>query len=314
MRHEHEHVMEMKDWRMQVAMFLTFGFVAVEALAGWRAGSLALLSDAGHNLGDGLALVLAALAVWVSRKPASDRWTFGHHRFTILTALINATTLILMALAIIWEAARRLRHPEPVASGYMIAVAAVALVINTVITLMFRRSAEGDLNLRSVYLHMLWDSLASAGVIIAGLVVRFTGYELADPIVSFIIALLILQSSWSIFTEALDILLEGTPARVDLAKLEATLRSVPGVCDVHDLHVWSITSGILAATCHVTVAEETSVRHGQALADAVADVLAREYGIAHTTVQVEVDGCSRGDRLCTMSPTAASAEPAPAQP
>ncbi len=299
MGHDH-HDVDLTDRRMKLAIVLTVGFVAAEALAGWKAGSLALLSDAGHNLTDAMALGLSAFAVWIAHRPATERRTFGYHRVGILTALVNAVTLVLMCGLIVVEAVHRLRQPEPVASAWMIGVALIALVLNGTITLMFRKAAHGDINVRSAYLHMLWDAVASLGVILAGVIVSLTGNVIADPLVSLLIAALILWSTWGILRESLDILLEATPTGVELATLESTIRGVAGVCDVHDLHVWTISSGILAASCHVTVAEGTSARTGQALAEEVGRSLETRFGITHTTVQVEVDGCERSDRLCTL--------------
>ncbi|HEV3163678.1 MAG TPA: cation diffusion facilitator family transporter [Isosphaeraceae bacterium] len=295
----HVHGASTSDRRLALAMGLTIGFVVIEAVAGSFAHSLALLSDAGHNLADALALGLSWYAVRAARRPADSRRTFGHHRVGILAALVNATTLVGMAVLIFWEALRRLHSPEPVAGGLMIAVAAVAIVLNVVISVWLHRDARHDLNIRSAYLHMLGDAISAAGVVVAGIVVARTGAAVADPIVSLLIGTLILWSSWGILTESVDVLLENVPRGLDMAELEQSIKEVHGVLNVHDLHVWTVASGIIAGSCHVVVAEQ-SVRDGQQVLRSVADSLRHRFGITHTTIQLEVEGCEPDELYCTL--------------
>jgi cobalt-zinc-cadmium efflux system protein len=285
--------------RLGLAVLLTVAFVAGEAAAGWWANSLALLADAGHNLADALALALSWYAVRIARRPADPRRTYGYHRVGILTALANAVSLVVIALLIFWEALQRLRHPEPVQSAPMIAVALIGVLLNGLISVWLHRGAKHDLNIRSAYLHMLGDAVSAAGVVVAGGVVALTGAAAADPVVSLLIGGLILWSSWGVLAEAVDVLMEAAPRGLDMAALERGIREVSGVLGVHDLHVWTVASGIVACSCHIVVAEQ-SVRSGQQVLRAVAGVLHSRFGVTHTTVQVEVEGCDPDDMYCTL--------------
>jgi cobalt-zinc-cadmium efflux system protein len=301
MAHTHAHGGPVTGRYLGLAVALTLGFVAAEAVAGWLANSLALWADAAHNLADALALLFSWYALSVARRPSDARRTFGYHRAGILAALANAVSLVVMALVIFYEAAQRLWAPEPVHSGPMIGVALAAVLLNGAISLWLRGEARHDLNLRSAYLHMLGDAVSALGVVVAGVVVALTGATLADPIASLLIGVLILWSAWGILAEAVNILLEGAPAHVDMAALEQHVRGVPGVLGVHDLHVWAVSSGIVACSCHILVAEQ-SVRSGQQVLRAVAEVLRRRFGVAHSTIQVEVEGCDPDDMYCTLRP------------
>jgi cobalt-zinc-cadmium efflux system protein len=293
--HGHAHTARYVGW----AIVLTLAFVAGEAVAGLFANSLALLADAGHNLADALALGLSLYALHMARRPADAQRTFGYHRVGILAALANAVSLVVIALAIFWEAAQRLRAPEETHSGTMIVTAVVALLVNGLISLWLHRDARHDLNVRSAYLHTLGDAASAVGVIAAGAVVAVTGSRLADPVASVLIGALILWSSWSILAEAVNVLLEGVPQGLDMPAVEQALAEVPGVLSAHHLHVWSVASGMVACSCHVVVAEQ-SVRSGQQVLRGVTDMLRQRFGITHTTVQVEVEGCEPGDMYCTM--------------
>jgi cobalt-zinc-cadmium efflux system protein len=297
--HHHHHHGAVTGRRMAFSVGLTLAFVLGESAAGLFAHSLALLSDAGHNFADALALVLAWYALGAARRPANASRTFGYHRVGILAALANAITLVVIAVLIFWEAFQRLRSPAPVHSGLMIGVALAALLMNTIISLWLRGEAKHDLNVRSAYLHMVGDALSSLGVVAAGAMIAITGSTAADPAVSLLIGALILWSSGGILTEAVTVLLEAAPSSLDMAALEQKIQSVSGVMDVHDLHVWSVATGIVACSCHILVAEQ-SVRSGQQVLRAVAELLEHRFGITHTTVQVEVEGCEPNDMYCTM--------------
>lgn len=297
--HHHHHHGAVTGRRMAFSVGLTLAFVLGESAAGLFSHSLALLSDAGHNFADALALLLAWYALGAARRPANASRTFGYHRVGILAALANAITLVIIALLIFWEAFARLRSPAPVRSGLMIGVALVALLMNTVISLGLRGDAKHDLNMRSAYLHMVGDALSSLGVVVAGVMIAITGSTLADPAVSLVIGALILWSSGGILTEAVTVLLEAAPSSLDMAALEQEIQGLSGVMDVHDLHVWSVATGIIACSCHILVAEQ-SVRSGQQVLRAVSELLEHRFGITHTTVQVEVEGCEPNDMYCTM--------------
>jgi cobalt-zinc-cadmium efflux system protein len=297
--HHHHHHGELTGRRMALSVAFTVAFVLVELVAGLFSRSLALISDAGHNFADALALILSWYALGVARRPANASRTFGYHRVGILVALANAGTLVVIALLIFWEAIQRLRNPAPVQSGLMIGVALAALLLNTVISIWLCGEAKHDLNVRSAYLHMVGDALSALGVVAAGVIIAMTGNSLADPAVSLLIGGLILWSSGGVLTEAVTVLLEAAPSSLDMAALERAIQRVSGVMDVHDLHVWSVSSGIIACSCHILVAEQ-SVRSGQQVLRAVAELLEHDYGITHTTVQVEVEGCEPNDMYCTM--------------
>lgn len=298
MGHHHQHP-SLPGRRLLLSIFVTLAFVAGEGLAGHLAHSLALVSDAGHNLSDALALIFSWYGIWIARKPSTAKRTFGHHRVGILAALVNSVTLVLIAFFIVWEAVTRMRHPEPVASTPMIVVAALAVVINSAISLSLRQAAKCDLSVRSAYLHMMGDAVSAFGVVVAGVIIAVTGATIADPLVSILIAMFILWSSWGILKESVNVLLEAIPAGMQMEAVEQTICSVEGVLAVHDLHVWTVGSGIVACSCHITV-EEQSVREGENVLRLVAEALERGHGITHSTVQVEVEGCEPNDMYCVM--------------
>ncbi len=282
---------------MGAAVSLTLLFVLVEAAFGWFAHSLALLSDAGHNLADAAALGFSWYALSVASKPSHEGMTFGYHRVGIFAALANALSLVLIALLIGWEAIERIRDPQLANGGVMIGVAVAAIVVNLVIGLWLHRGAKDDLNIRSAYLHMLGDAVSAFGVVIAGVLVATLHLPLADPIVSLLIAGLILYSSYGVLRESGTVLLEGTPLGMDMPAVIGAIKSVSGVLDVHDLHVWMVGPGVVACSCHVLVAEQ-SIRQGQQVLRAVVHDLEHRFHITHTTVQVEVEGCAADDMYC----------------
>jgi cobalt-zinc-cadmium efflux system protein len=299
MGHRHEHAASLTGKRLSISIIVTVTFVLAEAAVGFLSGSLALISDAGHNFADALALILSWYGIWIAERPATADRTFGYHRVGILAALVNAVSLVVIAILIFWEAVSRLRVPEPVQGAPMIFVALAAIVVNGLISVWLRGAAENDLNVRSAYMHMLGDAVSAAGVVVAGIVVVTTGSSFADPLVSFLIGILILWSSWGIIEEAVTVLLEGIPEGMSMAKLEETIGKVHGVLAVHDLHVWTIGSGVVCCSCHIMVAEQ-SVRSGEQVLRAVNVELLHHFGINHTTIQVEVEGCDSDDMYCAM--------------
>ena len=286
----HAHDNEITSKKMWIATAITFIFCLFEALIGYQSNSLALMADAGHNFADAFALGLSAFALWMASKPADDKRTFGYHRVGILAALVNAVGLAIMSIVIFWEAVQRLRTPELVDSGSMIWVALVAIVINSGIAWWLSAAAKDDLNIRSAYLHMVGDAAASLAVVIAGIIIAFTSWYVADPIVSIIFAFLVLWSSWSILTESIQMLLEGTPTGIDLAKVKQKISEIQGVLSVHDLHVWAVSSGLIACDCHIMITEQ-SVSAGQIIQQNVSHMLAHDFKISHSTIQIEVEDC-----------------------
>src|SRR5260370_6554669 len=228
MGHGHDHG-TLTGRRLLLSVFITIAFVIGEAVAGYFSNSLALLSDAGHNFADALALIFSWYGLWIALRPSSAKRTFGYHRVGMLRALVNAVALVVIALLIFWEAISRLRQPEPVHSLPMIAVALIAILMNTVISLWLRKAAKHDLNVRSAYMHMVGDAVSAVGVVIAGIVVAFAGASIADPVVSLLIVLLILWSSWGILKESVNVLLEGIPDGMEIEPVERTIGTVAGV-------------------------------------------------------------------------------------
>jgi cobalt-zinc-cadmium efflux system protein len=280
-----------------LALILNAVYTVVEALAGVLTDSLALLSDAGHNLSDVLALAVAAGAVWLARRPPTLRTSFGLKRAEILAALVNAVTLIAIAIVVIVAALRRLADPPEVPGGWLIVVAAVGLLINTVgAALVFRRGGR-DLNLRASFLHLAGDALGSLGVIVAGVVIVVTGWPYADPIFSIVLAVLILATSWFVLRDAVLVLLEAAPRDVDVHAVGEAMAATQGVVEVHDLHVWTITSDFPALSAHVLVHQGDDCHAVRRTLEAL---LHDRFSIDHTTLQVEH---RESDRLLTIAPT-----------
>ena len=300
---EHVHHPAEPANKMRLAVLLTLMFVVGEAIAGFLAHSLALVSDAGHNFADAAALGFSWYAIWIARKPSHDRMTFGYHRVGILAALVNASSLVVIALFIFWGGIERLRHPQAVNSTIMIIAAVTAIAVNALVGFWLHAGAKDNLNIRSAYLHMIGDAVSAFGVVLAGIVVALTGASIADPLVSFLIAGLILWSSWGVLKESVNVLLEGTPAGIDMKKVEQSIKGVPRVLDCHDLHVWTVGPGAVACSVHVLVAEET-IREGQQILRVLCEGLRREFKINHTTVQIEVEGHCPDELYCCIQPNA----------
>lgn len=258
----------------------------LEFIGGLLTNSLALLSDSGHMLSDAASLCLSLVAFWFAAKPPSAQKTYGFYRFEILAALINGVTLFAVAGFIVWEAVDRLREPPAVASGTMTGIALIGLGANVLSAwvLMKKGDVKENINLRSAYLHVIGDALGSVGAIAAGLLMMMFGWYIADPVISILVALLILKSAWGIVSHSVHILMEGTPAAVDCEEIKRELKRIDGVLDVHDLHVWSITSGMDSLSCHLLVRDDAD---GQRILQKAIEALEQRFNIAHTTVQVE---------------------------
>ncbi len=270
---------------LRIALLLTAGYIVLLVVTGLRAHSLALLSEAGHNASDFLALLLSWGAAYIQERPPSATKTFGYHRAGVLAAFINASTLVLIALFIFYEAAQRLYHPVAVQSGTMIAVAAVGVVLNGAIAWLLLRS-QHDLNIRSALVHEIGDTLATLAVIFGGLAIAITGHNYIDPVLSILIGVMILWSSFGIIRESLNILLEGTPWGMELEQVEVALREISGVNNVHDLHIWSIGSESHALSCHIAIAD-IPPSESESIMRQVQHVLAERFRILHTTIQFE---------------------------
>ncbi len=278
---------------LKFSLLLTALYIAATLFFGLRAHSLALISEAGHNVSDFLALALSFIAVWLQTRPATEERTFGYQRAGVLAGFVNALSLMALAVWIAVTAVLRFLHPVTVEPHVMMAVAAAGVLMNGIIAALLWKFS-GDVNIRSVFLHMLGDTLSTAAVIVGGLAISLTRQQWIDPLLSLIIAAMILASSWSIVRETLHILLEGTPRAVNLAEIRQAMHSVQGVLNVHDLHVWSLTSQSHALSSHVQV-EEMQLAECEAVMERLNHQLRDHFGIHHTTIQLEVTECSTVD-------------------
>lgn len=276
--------------RLVFAFWLTTGYLVVEVAGGILTHSLALLADAGHMLTDAGGLGLALFAIRVAERPANPERTYGYYRAEILAALANTLVLILLSFYILYEAYRRFQAPPEVESGAMLVVAVFGLLVNIAGIRLLHGGSKESLNVKGAYFEMLSDLLGSLGVIAAALVIRFTGWMYADPLISAGIGLFILPRAWRLLREAVGVLLEGTPSDVNIAALREVLSKVDGVMEVHDLHVWSLTSGVNAMSLHVVIDDDS--RHDEVL-EAVQRCATSPFPIRHVTVQVECRGCAQ---------------------
>jgi len=274
---------------LRVSLGVTAGYIVLLVIAGIRAHSLALLSEAGHNLTDFVALLLSLVAVYLQSRPPSATHTYGYHRAGVLAALVNAATLVIISFLIFYEGVKRILQPQPVHAGTMMWVAAAGVVMNGAIALMLVRTNR-DVNIRSALLHEIGDTISTAAVIGGGWAILATGQSWIDPALSFGIGALILWSSFGIMRETLNILLEGTPRGMKLDRLEAMIRQIDGVNDVHDLHVWSIGSETSALSCHISIADIPPSVSERILKD-VKERLNHDFSISHTTIQFEHAVC-----------------------
>lgn len=277
--------------RLAAAFGLTFAFMLAEVIGGLWTGSLALLADAAHMLTDAGGLALALVAIRFAEKPATPQRTYGYVRMEILSALANAVVLLL-TLYILYEAYERFRNPPPILGGPMLAVAIVGLIVNLISMKLLAGGSSESLNVKGAYFEVLSDMLGSLGVIIAAVIVMATGWRLADPIVGAGIGLFIVPRTWILLKQAVHILMEGTPPEIDIALLEKSLLALPGVSAVHDLHVWTLTSGLDAMSAHIVVADMADSR---ATLVAANRLLADEFGLKHTTIQIEDEAIRRAD-------------------
>jgi cobalt-zinc-cadmium efflux system protein len=266
-----------------IALGLTLALMVAEVIGGLLSNSLALLADAGHMLTDAGALALTLFVAWMCRQPSSPEKTYGYLRWEIIAALLNGATLLVISFWIVWEALARFRAPEPVAGGLMLAFAVIGLIVNAVAVWILHGVHQQSLNVRGAYLHVLGDMLASGGTVVAAVLVRLTGWLPADPIASLVSTVLIVGSAWRLVRESVDVLLEAAPPHIALEAVRARLQAIPGVESVHDLHVWTVTSGVVAMSVHAIVREP---EHHQNVLERAHDLL-QEMGIHHVTVQLE---------------------------
>lgn len=286
--HGHDHLHDLRRGTgkkaLKIVLAITGTFMVVEFVGGWLANSLALMADAGHMLTDVAAIALSLFAIWFAQRPATPEKTYGYLRWEVLAALINGAALIVLSLFIFYEAIRRFRSPAEVEGGLMLGVALGGLIVNIAAAWLLHRAAGHSLNVRGAYLHVLGDLLGSVGAIAAAVIILLTGWVIVDPLISIVVGGLILFSSWKLVRESVDVLLEAVPPHIDLAEVRETIDEIPGVDDVHDLHVWTVTSGYLAMSGHAVV--EDLSQHQRVLRE-IHERVSDRFGIRHITIQLE---------------------------
>src|SRR5262245_2754533 len=282
--HHHDHMRGASQRTLLIVLALTFGYMLAEAIGGYLANSLALLSDAGHMLTDVAALTLSLFAIRFASRPATPRKTYGFYRLEILAALANGVTLIVLSILICVEAYNRLRHPEVVAGWTLIWISTGGLAVNLISAWLLSHAHDENLNIRGALLHVLGDLLGSVAAIAAGVMIIWRGWTWADPLFSVAISFLIIYSSWRLVADAVNVLLEGTPSHINAAAVEEAMRTVGGVRAVHDLHIWTITSGRHAVTAHVVI---NDARESYRILREVREMLAERFALTHSTIQVE---------------------------
>lgn len=280
----HSHAHDTSKKRLTLVLSITLLFMVVELVGGLMSNSLALIADAAHMLTDVGALGLSLFVLWFSRRPAAPEKTYGYLRLEILAAFVNGATLIIIAGLIFWQAYARLLRPEAVEGGLMLVVAIAGLIVNLIGAWLLHGSADQNLNMRGAYLHVLGDLIGSAGAIMAAIIILLTGVTIVDPIISILVGLLVLFSSWKLVRESVDVLLEAVPAHIDLSAVRSAIDRIPGVDNVHDLHVWTVTSGYIAMSGHAVVQNPAE---NQGVLEEIHRCMREEFGIAHVTVQLE---------------------------
>ena len=298
MSHHHHHA-HGTGWILRLSLVATLAFTVFEVFAGFRSHSLALLSDAGHNFTDALALLLAAVGLYLQGKPADHIKTYGYQRAGVIAAFLNAATLILISLMIFWEAVSRMLRPQPVDDVIMLWVAVAALALNGAIMLALHRGQKGDINIRAAFIHMLGDAVGAGAIILGAIAIRYSGWTYIDPALSIALGMLIVYTAWDIIRESLNILLEGLPRGLELNDVTKVMTGVAGVLDVHDLHIWSLGSSTHALSCHALI-EDMPPSESECILKRMNEVLAR-FNIHHTTIQFEHVPCVLSDNGCQMS-------------
>jgi cobalt-zinc-cadmium efflux system protein len=284
--------------RLYIALALNALIITAEFVGGLLLDSIGLMSDAGHNFVDQGSLFLALYAHILTRRPSSETRTFGYHRAGVIAAFLNSFILLLTALGIALLGMKRLLHPVPVDGGWVMGIAAASFVANLSIALLLRRGAEDDLNIRSAFWHMLGDAWVSLGVVLSGGAILLTGWTILDPLVSLLVVGAILHGAWPLFKESLDVLLESTPPTISASHVAATVESVPGVKNVHDLHIWAVEPRLIMLTCHVLI---DGNRTPLDMLQLIQHRIASDFGIKHMTIQLETECCDPDDVHCDLS-------------
>jgi len=295
--HSHDHgIGQAPEKALRRALVLTGGFMLAEAIGGYFTNSLALISDAAHMLTDTAALAIALIAIRIGRRAPDNLRTFGYARFEILAAMFNAVVLFLVAMYILYEAIERFRNPPAIASGAMMGIAALGLIVNMLSMRLLRGGRDSSLNVKGAYLEVWSDMLGSVGVLAAGAIIALTGWKPIDPIIAVLIGLWVLPRTWTLLKDSLNVLLEGVPGGIAVADIEAAVRAVPGVKNLHHLHVWAVSSGKSLLTAHVD--RDPTGGSDTALLSAINAVLRERFQISHSTLQLEDTGCT--DPSCDL--------------
>ena len=297
--HSHHSMANANQRRLLIALAITALMTLVELAGGLMSNSLALLGDAGHMFTDTLALGLSVVALSLAKRPASQTRTYGFHRAEVLAALANGTILLLICGFIFYEAYQRFVEPPEVRGGLMLVVAAVGLLANLIGVLILRSASRDNLNVKGAFLHMWGDTVSSAGVIVAAVIILVADWTIVDPIVSIFVGLLILRGAVGLVLESNDILLEAVPKHLDVARVSSAIKQIEGVRDVHDVHLWTITSGIYALSCHLLI-EDRMVSDSGHIVEEVNEVLNQRFGIGHSTLQLECEECANSP-VCRLS-------------
>ena len=303
MAHHHHHHASGTSWVLRISLLATLAFTAFEVWAGLRSHSLSLLSDAGHNFTDAIALLLAAVGVYLQDKPADQSKTYGYGRAGVLAAFVNAATLLVISVIIVWEAIERLMHPEPLNDRTMLWVALAALLLNTAIVIALNRGQKGDINIRAAVIHMAGDAVGALAIIAGALAIRYTGITYIDPLISMLLACFIIYTAWDITRESCNILLEGLPKGLNLNEVTSAMGSVEGVIDVHDLHIWSLGSSTHALSSHVLI-DDMPPSASERILKRLNEVLCG-FGIHHSTIQFEHVPCVLSANGCQPVASAA---------
>ncbi len=294
-----------RDQKLLLIFVFTLTLMAVEFAGGLVSRSLALISDAGHMLTDSLAILLCYLALRWSRKPPSERRTFGYHRLEIIIALVNGLFLLAVSGYIFFEAVHRFFHPQEIRTGILLAVAVIGFTGNLFGLLILRSETHDNLNIRGAFLHILADTLSSVGVVIGGVIIALTGWNIVDSLIGIMIGGIVLRGAVDLIMESGDVLMEATPRDVDMVQLRGDVVEIPGVRDFHDIHVWTIGSGRRALSGHL-LTDNISTQDSQKIVCAAREILAERYGITHTTLEVECESCL--DTVCEYGPQDAGAD------
>ena len=278
--------------RLAIVLVLVTIYMVAEVVGGLLTNSLALLADAGHMLSDAAALALSLFAIWIAQKPPTPRHTYGYYRTEILAALVNGATLVAISIYIFYEAYQRIGEPPEVQGALMMGIATGGLLINLIGLWILNAGRVESLNVQGAWLHVLTDALGSVGAIVAGGLIWAFGWNWADPVASVVIGILVIYSSWALLKETVMVLMEGTPVHIDLDEIRETIRGVPGVQGVHDLHVWTITSGMVAMSGHVVVGDSD---YREATLERIRQPLHDQFGIDHATIQLEINACDEAE-------------------